>query len=260
MITSASNSQVKNIISLLKKSGERKRRGLFVIEGIRMFREVPFESVQNVYASESFARDNTALLDGYRYEIVRDDIFDRMSDTRSPQGILAAVNMPQYSMNDIVGKSRNPLIVVLENIQDPGNLGTIIRSAEGAGADGIIMSADTVDIYNPKTVRSTMGSLFRMPFVYSDDICAEVRKLSEKGINTCAAHLEGAEEYYNIDYCPPTAILIGNEGGGLTKELTGAARSRIKIPMRGELESLNAAVSAAVLLYEAARQRALKAR
>lgn len=260
VITSTSNSQVKNIVSLLKKSGERKRRGLFVIEGIRMFNEVPFESVQNVYASESFAKDNVALLDGYRYEVVRDDIFERMSDTKTPQGILASVSMPRYSMEDILGKRHAPLIVVLENIQDPGNLGTIIRTAEGAGADGIIMSRDTADIFNPKTVRSTMGSLFRMPFVYEEDICAAVRNLSDKGINTCAAHLEGAQEYYNIDYCLPTAVLIGNEGGGLTKEITKAARSRIRIPMRGKLESLNAAVSTAVLLYEAARQRELKAR
>lgn len=258
MITSASNSQVKNIISLLRKSGERKRRGLFVIEGIRMFKEVPSESIRNVYASESFARANKELLCGYRHEIVRDDIFERMSDTKTPQGILAAVAMPEYTAEDIVGKNKNPLIVVLENIQDPGNLGTIIRTAEGAGADGIIMSYDTVDIFNPKTVRSTMGSLYRVPFVYTADICAAVRDLSAKGINTCAAHLNGAQEYYNIDYSLPTAVLIGNEGNGLTDELTAAAKSRIKIPMRGKLESLNAAVSAAVVLYEAARQRSLK--
>lgn len=260
MITSTSNSQVKNIISLLKKSGERKRHGLFVIEGIRMFREVPFESIRNVYASESFASVNKELLCRYRHEVVRDDIFERMSDTKTPQGILATVSMPEYTVEDIVEKKENPLIVVLENIQDPGNLGTIIRTAEGAGADGIIMSYDTVDIYNPKTVRSTMGSLYRMPFVYVSDICDTVRSLGAKGINTCAAHLDGAEEYYNIDYCLPTAVLIGNEGGGLTSGLTAAAKSRIKIPMHGKLESLNAAVSAAVVLYEAARQRSLKAR
>ncbi|MCM1309038.1 MAG: RNA methyltransferase [Butyrivibrio sp.] len=259
VITSASNSQVKNIINLLKRSGERKRHGLFVIEGIRMFKEAPFESLCGVYVSESFARANGDFLCGYSYETVREDIFARMSDTKTPQGILATVRMPRHTLDGILKKSETPLLAVLENIQDPGNLGTIIRTAEGAGADGIIMSRDTADIFNPKAVRSTMGSLFRMPFVYTDDICTAVRSLGEMGINTCAAHLEGAEEYYNIDYRMPSAVLIGNEGAGLSEALTAAAKSRIKIPMRGKLESLNAAVSAAVVLYEAARQRAVKA-
>lgn len=247
-------------MNLLRKSGERRRHGLFVIEGIRMFQEVPFERIQSVYASESFAKEHRDLLGRYRYDVVRDDIFERMSDTRSPQGILASVRMPEYTMEDIVGRSANPLIVVLENIQDPGNLGTIIRTAEGAGADGVIMSKDTADIYNPKTVRSTMGSLYRMPFVYAEDLRGAVLGLKKNGIRTYAAHLESAEEYYNIDYRMPSAILIGNEGAGLTRELTGAADSRVRIPMQGKLESLNAAVSTAVILYEAARQRRLKAR
>ena len=148
-----------------------------------------------------------------------------------------------------------PLLVVLENIQDPGNMGTIIRTAEGAGATGIIMSKETVDIYNPKTIRSTMGSLFRMPFVYVDDICGTVRELSNRGIRTYAAHLSGENEYYNEDYAGGTAVLIGNEGNGLTEEITSKADRLVKIPMAGKLESLNAAVSAAIILYEAARQR-----
>lgn len=256
MITSASNSQVRNIINLLKKSGERKRHGLFVIEGIRMFREVPPESVQSVYVSESFAKEHGEALCGLCFETVKDSVFEHMSDTCTPQGILASVRMPEYTLEDIL-RAANPLIIVLENIQDPGNLGTIVRTAEGAGASGIIMSKDTADIYNPKTVRSTMGSVYRLPFIYAEDICAAVRDLGKMGIKTCAAHLEGSQEYYNIDYTGPAAVLIGNEGNGLTEKLTAAAQSRIRIPMEGKLESLNAAVSAAVILYEAARQRRL---
>lgn len=277
MITSAYNSQVKNVINLIKKSGERKRHGLFVIEGLRMFRETPADLICSVYASESFVRGTADLLCGYRYETVSDEVFGRMSDTRTPQGILATVRMPRYSIDSIVNDTKNtnaftragstdktersaaqPLIVVLENIQDPGNLGTIIRSAEGAGVSGIIMSGDTADIYNPKVVRSTMGSIYRVPFVYVDDICAAVRNLSDRGIRTYAAHLDGAAEYYNVDYRAPSAVLIGNEGNGLSAELTAAADSCVKIPMKGSLESLNAAVSTAVILYEAARQRSLK--
>ena len=144
MITSTANAQVKNIISLLKKSGERKNRGLFVIEGIRMFCETPKEYIESVYASEAFARANKNLLKDYEYETVSDKVFEYMSDTKSPQGIMAVVKQPQYTLTDIISVP-NPLIVMLETIQDPGNLGTILRTALGAGASGIIMSRDTVD-------------------------------------------------------------------------------------------------------------------
>ncbi len=256
MITSTSNSQVKTVINLLKKSGERQKLGLFVIEGIRMFREIPHERIYKVYVSDSFHRENNSFLTRYEYEIVADNVFKQMSDTKTPQGIMAIVRILEYDICDILTGS-NPFVVVLENIQDPGNLGTIIRTAEGAGASGIIMSKDTVDIYNPKTIRSTMGSLFRMPFVYADDICSEVKKLRSQGVHTYAAHLDGSNEYYGEDYRGASAVLIGNEGSGLSESLTAQAESLIKIPMGGKLESLNAAVSAAVIMYEAARQRAL---
>ncbi len=254
MITSTANAQVKNIISLLKKSGERKNRGLFVIEGIRMFCETPKEYIESVYASESFARANKNLLKDYEYETVSDKVFEYMSDTKSPQGIMAVVKQPKYTLTDIISVP-NPLIVVLETIQDPGNLGTILRTALGAGASGIIMSRDTVDIYNPKTVRSTMGALYKIPFVYVEDIGKITDILNEKNICTCAAYLDGSLAYHTIDYQKPAAIIIGNEGNGLTETTAAKAAKRIRIPMQNGLESLNAAVAAAVILYEAARQR-----
>lgn len=254
LITSSSNNQIKNVMNLLKKSGERKSRGLFVIEGIRMFTEIPQERIVKVFASESFANNNPILLCGFEYELVSDKVFSQMSDTKTPQGILAVVKMLTYSIEDMTTNG-TPVIVVLENIQDPGNLGTIIRSAEGAGATGIIMSRDTVDIYNPKTIRSTMGALFRMPFLYSEDIINTVRQLKTRGIKLLAAHLDGENCYYNEDLSGAIALLIGNEGNGLTDELTNEADLLVKIPMEGNLESLNAAVSTAVILYEAHRQR-----
>lgn len=258
MITSTANAQVKNVINLIKKSGERRNRGLFVIEGIRMFSEVPGKMLEKVYASESFAKDHMSLLNSCGscgYEIVSDNVFKQMSDTKTPQGIMALVKVPEYSMEDLLPAGKVPLLVVLENIQDPGNLGTIIRTAEGAGATGIIMSNDTVDIYNPKTIRSTMGSLFRMPFIYAESISGCVENLNAAGIRTMAAHLDGTRFYYEEDLSVPLAVLIGNEGNGLTKELTGKASCLIKIPMEGRLESLNAAVSTAIILYETSRQR-----
>ena len=145
--------------------------------------------------------------------------------------------------------------MVLENIQDPGNLGTILRTAEGAGVNGILMSRDTVDIFNPKTIRSTMGSVYRVPFLYVEDICETVRELKNKGISAYAAHLKGIGSYDEQDYTKGTAFLIGNEGNGLTDELADLADTYIRIPMYGKVESLNAAIASAVLMYEAQRQR-----
>ena len=145
--------------------------------------------------------------------------------------------------------------MVLENLQDPGNLGTIVRTGEAAGVTGILMSRETVDIYNPKVIRSTMGSVFRVPFLYADDLFGALRDLQKKGVRFYAAHLEGASVYDEEDYQAPCGFLIGNEGSGLSCEITALADARIRIPMEGEVESLNAAVAASVLLFETARQR-----
>lgn len=255
MITSTANAQVKNIITLLKKSAKRKESGLFVIEGIRMFTEIPKERIEKIYVSDSFLKDNSEVLQGLEYEIVADNVFVQMSDTKTPQGIMALVKMLEYSIEDIISGT-TPVVVMLENIQDPGNLGTIMRTAEGAGATGIIMSKDTVDIYNPKTIRSTMGALFRMPFIYVEDILSTADTLKKQNIALVAAHLNGEKNYYSEDLKRPMALMIGNEGNGLTKAFTDKADVLVKIPMEGQLESLNAAVSTAVILYEAYRQRA----
>ena len=147
------------------------------------------------------------------------------------------------------------LFLALEDIQDPGNLGTIIRTAEGAGITGIIMSDDCVDVYNPKTIRSTMGSVYRMPFLYVHDLPEIILALQAKGVCIFAAHLEGSSAYDEADYCRKCAFLIGNEGNGLRAEVAACADQYIKIPMCGQVESLNAAVAASVVMFEAARQR-----
>ena len=139
--------------------------------------------------------------------------------------------------------------MVLEDIQDPGNLGTIFRTAEGAGASGIILSEGCVDIYNPKTVRATMGSLYRMPFIYSHELSETIGKLKAAGLTVYAAHLKGERSYDEIDYSD-SAFLIGNEGNGLKDETAALADTYIRIPMEGSLESLNASVAASVLMYE----------
>ena len=160
----------------------------------------------------------------------------------------------KYTLEQLMD-GKCPLLLVLENLQDPGNLGTMMRTAEGAGVTGVLLSRGSVDIYNPKTIRSTMGSIYRVPFLYTDDLMGDMEKLHEKGITTYAAHLKGKGFYDEESYKEPTAFLIGNEGNGLSDELSEKAKQYIKIPMEGQLESLNAAVAAAILMYEASRQR-----
>ena len=160
----------------------------------------------------------------------------------------------EYTMQELLDKD-NPVFVLLEDIQDPGNLGTILRTGEGAGIDGVIMTKDTVDIYNPKTIRATMGSIYRVPFLYVESMETVIGKLKEKGIAVYAAHLNGENYYDSFDFTKGSAFLIGNEGNGLKKETADLADSYLKIPMEGKVESLNAAIATSLLMYETYRQR-----
>lgn len=257
MITSANNAQVKQVMQLNRKSRERKKQDVFLVEGLKMFREAPRERLVKTYVSESFFGDakNGSILNGIDYEVVKDSVFSQMSDTLTPQGILTIVRQYHYSL-EVLGKSdKMPLLLVLEDLQDPGNVGTIFRTAEGAGVTGIIMTKNCVDIYNPKTIRSTMGSVYRVPFVCTDNLYEVLGWFRENGIVTYAAHLRGENFYDQEDYRRGSAFFIGNEGNGLTDELSGRADRWIRIPMEGKLESLNAGVASAILMYEAARQR-----
>ena len=296
MITSNSNAQIKNIIKLMKSSRERQAQGVYLVEGVRMFREIPPEELIKFYLTEECARNLNVSMDrwqeGEDYEYVSDSVMKSIADTKTPQGVIAIVKQKSYTREDMlmsfpcVGvNGRAPItdtgdndiglvndgrtemdgqmtdwrrILLLEHLQDPGNLGTILRTAEGAGVSGIIMSADTADIYNPKVVRATMGSIFRVPFCYVDDVPETVMWLKTQGVRCYAAHLSGTD-LYRQDFRGSSCFFIGNEGNGLTEELTGLADGKIRIPMAGQVESLNAATAATVLMYEAFRQNHVKA-
>lgn len=268
MITSTSNQQMKQISQLLKKSKERKNTKTFVVEGPRMVVEAPVESLKAVYVAEGFENnaDNIVLLKELKdkcdqanaiYEVVADNVFKSVSDTQTPQGIMAVVAMPEYSLEQLLDDEKTHLLI-LESIQDPGNLGTMVRTGEGAGVTGIIMNKTTVDLFNPKTIRSTMGSIYRVPFYVTEDLPGTMTVLKEKGITLYAAHLKGENSYDEEDYTKACGFLIGNEGNGLSNEIADLADTYIKIPMEGQVESLNAAISATLLMYEANRQRRRK--
>lgn len=256
MITSTANAQVKNLAQLIKKSKVRTEQGFYVVEGVKMFLEAPKDEIVKVYVSEELFEKGTVSeqLAETSYEVLKTEVFNHVADTKTPQGVLCVMKQKKYTLDQLT-QGKAPLLLVLENLQDPGNLGTMMRTAEGAGVTGVLLSRGSVDIYNPKTIRSTMGSIYRVPFLYTDDLLRDMDKLHEKGIITYAAHLRGIGFYDGESYQGPTAFLIGNEGNGLTDELSEKAKQYIKIPMEGQLESLNAAVAAAILMYEASRQR-----
>ncbi len=306
MITSSSNRAVRDVVQFMQKAKARNKQGVFVAEGIKMFEEAPAAQIERVYIAR---RMETQMREQYgeklrklSCEIVADDVFDKMADTKTPQGVLCLVRQFHYGLADMLaGKyrmnssgmsivmnsgaavgpdgrksigagvgpdgrksidagglrrsGRQMLFTLLEDLQDPGNLGTIFRTGEGAGVDGIIMSRQTVDVYNPKVIRSTMGSVYRVPFLYVDDLCEVIRTMQEHNISVYAAHLKGKKYYDCYDYRKGTAFVIGNESAGLKEETAGSADEYIRIPMAGKVESLNAAVASSILLYEAGRQR-----
>ncbi len=265
MITSTSNERVRRVASYNEKSKARREDDVFVIEGMKMLREAPVLQVREVYVTDRFvngaSEDDKEILWRYGAETVSDEVMKKMSDTQTPQGVLAVVSQYHYTKEEVLegynkdNEGAPPLMLVLENIQDPGNLGTMLRSGEGAGVTGVILSKGCADIYNPKVVRSTMGSIFRVPFIYVEDVPEMLKELSKNGVHTYAAHLKGQKNYDEFDYTFPTAFMIGNEGNGLTKETADAAETYVLIPMKGEVESMNAATSSAILTFEASRQR-----
>ena len=248
MITSKNNNQYKRIKKLLSSSKARREEGRFVVEGERIVKEAPLELLDSVCMSASYAKDRR-LPAGVT--VFSDDIFRSLSDTVTPQGIMAVIKQPSYTLGGMTGQAgegEKALYLLLDDIRDPGNLGTIVRTAEAAGASGIILSPGCADIFNPKVIRSTMGSIYRVPFVTAPlKEAAESLKIS--GAAVYAACLE-AEIYYNeAEYGRRCAFIIGNEANGISPEVIEAADEKIKIPMAGKVESLNAAISAAIIMY-----------
>ncbi len=265
MLTSTSNSKVKQVVNWQNKSKDRRRDGIFLVEGIKMFLEAPMEKIRDVYISEVLlekcknGQENKAeeilkRLASTGYEEVSREVLEKMSDTQTPQGILVVLDRPEYVLEDML-KGDQTLLVILEDIQDPGNLGTILRTGEGAGITGVIMSRNTVDIFNPKTIRSTMGSVYRVPFLYTEDLEETIEEIKRNGVAVYAAHLKGKKEYDEFSYKKATGFLIGNEGNGLKKETADLASEYLRIPMEGKVESLNASIATSLLIYEAHRQR-----
>lgn len=250
MITSTSNVKIKEVIQLQKKSRYRKEKSLYIVEGIKMFAEADKSYMEAVYVSEEFlaSEKNAALLDGVDYEIVSGSVMKAMSDTVTPQGVLCVMKRFEHSLSSILNR-KNPKLMLLADLQDPGNAGTIIRSAEGAGMDAVIFSNGSVDLYNPKTIRSTMGSMFRVPFIY-EDLETVISELKKMNVPVYTTDMNG-QSYKEVSYENGFAIIIGNEANGVSKEIATLADHIITIPMSGKVESLNASIAASLIMFEA---------
>ncbi len=256
MITSTSNPRVKELVLLGKKAKERKEQGVFLAEGKKMFEEAPKDWIRSLYVTESYLMEegNQDGLLGTEYEILSDSVMKAVCNTQTPQGVLAVLTMPKWEFQEIAGR-KDGCFLFLEDIQDPGNLGTMMRTAEAAGISAVILSSQTVDLYNPKTVRATMGSIYRIPCFMEQDFAGAVRRAKEEGTKIYAAHVSGGKMYDEPDYKTKCGFLIGNEGRGLSDNALALADECVRIPMEGSAESLNAAIAAAVLMYEANRQQ-----
>lgn len=260
MITSSSNGKVKQVVQWQSRADKRREAGIFLAEGFKLFREAPVEGIREVYLSEDAVNRvaEDAILQEKLHrtscETVSREVFRKMSDTKTPQGILCVIGRPKYTLEQMMD-APSPLLIVLESIQDPGNLGTILRAGEAAGINGVILGGETADIFHPKTIRATMGSVFRVPFVQVRHLKESLEYLKHKGIRIYAAHLSGETYYDGLSFQEGTAFLIGNEGNGLSGDVVRMADELLKIPMEGQVESLNASVAAALLMYEAQRQR-----
>lgn len=265
MITSNNNAKVKQVVQWQTKAKERRKDHVFLAEGIRMCEEAPVKNVREVYLTEELEQKirqnaqngDTAFWDKLQqtgYETVSTEVFAKMADTQTPQGILTVLEQPVYDLTQLL-EQPDPLFLMLENLQDPGNLGTMIRTSEAAGVAGVIMSKGTVDLFNPKVVRATMGAIFRVPFLYVESLPEMIRQMKQKNISVYGTILEESRVYDDPDYTKPSGIVVGNEANGISKEVRESLSGRIHIPMEGSVESLNAAVAAAIVLYEASRQR-----
>lgn len=253
MISSTDNAKIKDIIKLKTKKRFRDEAGLFISEGETSVMEIPVELIDEIFVSEDY-KGSLPDITGEPMQ-VSSKVFEKISDTVTPQGILATVKKKETGTEEILTAENNRPVLFLERLQDPGNLGTIVRMAEAAGVAGIIMSADTADIYNPKTVRATMGSLYRVPFSYCGDFIEELEKAKKAGIKVYATTPSDAKDLYECDYTKKSAFIIGNESAGVSDKAAEIADERVKIPMEGKVESLNAAVAAALISFEARRQR-----
>ncbi len=257
-IESTKNHLIKRLQGL-KQRKNREKEGVFIAEGLRFVEEIPKDwGIECYVVSDHFTQtyDISAFEKRADTYCVTDKLFALLADTENPQGILAVCHQKTYDLETIL-QNKNGFFLLAEEMNDPGNLGTIIRTADACNVDAIFLSKGSVDVYHAKTLRATMGSVFHIPVFQNVSLEETATCLQGRGIPIYAAHLKGRQYPYSLNLRRACAFLIGNEARGLSDDAAALCDSYVKIPMPGKAESLNASVAAAVLLYETVRQRTL---
>ncbi len=260
VITSLQNTRVKRLVQLQQKSSERRRTGLFVVEGQRELQhclEAGYE-VEEIYMVEGGGwKVEGELPHGCSPSIfaVSHRVYEKMAYRGSTEGVIAVVKARLMTLENLPSSTQHPpLIIVLESVEKPGNLGAVLRSADAAHADAVIVCDPLTDLYNPNLIRASLGAVFSVPVIAcSSEDC--VRFLKQRNIQILTAQLQDSKLYYDTNMRCATAIVMGTESTGLTDIWRQAADAHIRIPMLGRMDSLNVSVSAAILLFEAIRQR-----
>lgn len=249
-ITSLQNPVVKKIKELQKKRAARQKQGLFIVEGIRAVQEIPSHiQIEQLIVCNTLQEELYASIKASQLFIVTEDVFKGMSETMTPQGMLAVVKVIHHTLQDI--KMQSGAYLVLENLQDPGNLGTIIRTAHAFDFKGIFISKGSVDLYSPKVVRSTMSSLFYVPIVAYEEIEDILNELKKQEVEIYTTALtDKAEPIGSLSFKSSSALVIGNEGNGVTETVLKNTDHTMIIPMPGGAESLNASVAAGICMYQ----------
>ncbi len=258
MITNTRNQRIKNILKLQEKPSERKKKKKFVIEGRR---ELSIAQQCNVDVDELYIcediytedPDYPVITDNVKKVRVNKDVYNKIAYRGNSEGITGIANIEDFRLSDIALSSL-PFILILENIEKPGNLGAIFRSADAAGVDAVILCSQQTDIYNPNVIRSSMGSIFSNQVVTCNNDEA-IKWLSKNSIHVFSAIPGSDNRYYDINYRKPAAFVFGAESKGLSEKWTKVSEKTINIPMTGKTDSLNVSVSTAIVLFEALRQR-----
>ncbi len=252
-ITSPDNSLVKHVKKLQTKS-YRAKSGEYLLEGYRLVRDAIENGVElkNIIVTDTFDASEFSHLD---LIVMPEKLFNQLKTTVNSQGIMAVAKINARVFDETIAKNGS-FFIYLDGIQDPGNLGTIVRIADAGGVDGVLLSKTCVDIYNPKTIRSTMASMFNVP-VYEECDKNALDMLKNIGFDLVAGSLEAKSSHFEAKYSPCTVIVIGNEANGITDEVMSMCNLPVKIPIYGKAESLNASVACGILVYEILRQRGL---
>lgn len=249
VITSKENKIVKLASGLIANKKIRDDNDMFIVEGIKTIEEI-FDDFEIVNVIVSDKLESSLKIDANKI-VVSDNIYKVISDMKNPEGVMAIIKKKSYDLDILDNMSR---VVMLDDIQDPGNLGTIIRTADAMGLDAVITSSDTCDLYNPKVTRSTMGSFFHLPIIGKQDKNQIIEVLKKKGFKIYSAALQTDTYLDDLDLTPDKiAIIIGNEAHGISTELLDKSDKVFKINMKGNAESLNASIAASIIMYEISR-------